>query len=342
MKTFLQFSLGLLSAIAPAFAGPALLVTTNTALYNVDSTGVATVFSTYDGSNNPFSFAQARGLALGPDGNYYVADLGNGSDGGIYRVNSSTGVVSSFAELNRAYGLAWSGGTLYASTFASAGTVTSFDLSGNSILSVGTGYSNLSAILVGSDDDLFVSSGGAHGVLHITNLSGAGPGVSIFADTQPHGAYANGPISTPRGITFVGQTLYIADSASCTGACIQGGNDVAAYDPSTPSMYAFSTSLASGGNPQGLLYDSASNSLYFARNTGGAISAISLTDSTVTNYASITGAHDLIVLSAQPSPSLAQRFSASQPLQLSLSVCGSAARKRPFRTIVVPKKRPAT
>jgi DNA-binding beta-propeller fold protein YncE len=288
LKVKLWGGIALMCAAAPAFAGPFLLATTNDTLWKVDDTGVASAFAT--------GFTSARGVTVGPDGNYYVADLA----GSIVKVDSGTGNTSAFATLGKAYGVAWQGDTLYATAFDSTNTISKFDTTGAAAGSISTGQtgSNLTDLLFGNNGDLYVSSQGAKGVLHIDSENN----VTLFADTSGQAAFdINGNnVSTPRGIALVGDSLYVSDSASCS--CSAGGNNITIFDATTGLFTG--TLVAPAGNPQGLAFDTTTNDFYFASNTGGGI-LISDLAGTTTSYASIAGTHDLVILSGAPEPGTA-------------------------------------
>jgi DNA-binding beta-propeller fold protein YncE len=276
----------------PAFAGPSLLVTTGTTLFTVDATGAATAL----GSTSQYT--SARGVAVGPDGNYYVADLGTGT---VNQVNPNTGVATAFASVSGAYGLAWFGNQLYVSSFNGSGTLTTLDSTGTSVGSFSTGFSNLTDLAFDSNGSLFVSSGGAHGVLKV-DLTGQT--ASLFANTQANGGASDGngnPISTPRGIAFEGGNLFVDDSANCSGACTSGGQEIAEYDGTTGAYIA---TLVSGlSSPKGMLFDSDTNAFFVAASSGSGIDEVDL-QGNVTLYSALAGTQDLALLtSATPEPS---------------------------------------
>ncbi|MCU1331007.1 MAG: hypothetical protein JWN34_6377 [Bryobacterales bacterium] len=263
----------------------AMFVSTNTTVYSVDNAGLASVYAT--------GFTSARGLAMSSNGDLFVADFGAGKVKTV-----SGGNVTDFSLIANPYGLLFDGSTLLVSQFQASASVISVDSTGTVTNTVNTGYSNLTELAFGTNGDLFVGSGGAHGVLR-RDL-----GVySIFADTSVNGAsYNNSSISTPRSMVFADGKMYVADSGTCTGAaCYEPGNDIQVFDAGTG---AYLSSVSSGGgNPQGLAFDIATQLLYVARNSDSTLNTVDLANlNAVATFSSISGAHSVLLVNDTNAP----------------------------------------
>jgi sugar lactone lactonase YvrE len=273
----------------PAFAGT-IYFDTATTLYTLDQTsGTVTQLAT--------GFTGARGIAVGSDGNLYVADYGAGE---LDQVVGST--INPYATISGAYGVVADGNNLLVSTFTSTGdivTVTAAD----TFTTMVTPYGNLTDLTFGPNGDLYFGAQSASSVIQWdgTNYSTY---VSLAGD--------GGTVPTPRGLSFDGSgNLYVADSASLNGF----GSGVYKFDGMVLSK------LTPAGAVKGLGLDSDSNTLYFADNINGGIYSEAITGGAPTVVASISGPQELFV-DPTPEPGTMALFG------LGLAVVGVCRRVR--------------
>ena len=242
-------------------------------VFTVTSSGTYTVLASFTGTTGalPGSVPETR-LVSGGDGNLYGATAGGGAGGfgTLFRVNISSGVVSSLASFTGTtgglpgtspatdlvlatdgslYGTTTSGGlnsagSLYRLT--TGGTATSLvSFTGNG--GVATGSSPISGLVVGADHNLYgtTSNGGVNGLGSVYRWTLAGAFTSLASFTNAAGAL---PGSQPSGM------LYQAADGWFYGSCNFGGlyniGTVYRFHPSglAQTLYTFGTN-ADGGSP---------------------------------------------------------------------------------------------
>jgi len=242
-----------LSAV-PAVAGPVgnsstLYVDSNTDVYTVSPSGAVSQLT----PGTPFT--EARGLAFGPGG-LTVADLGAGN---VSLVNPSTGAVSGFTNpitLGGAYGVAWSGSTLFVSSFTGSG-LNAYNASGTQLGITFTGISGDSlADLAVHNGSLYVSDVTKEAVLKFSLGGGAGTTFASLVGLNGTG------VEVPRQISFdANGDLFVADSrgnGAGNGVGVGGYLDEFSPGGTFLTQIAFPDSnypTIPNANPKGLLVD---------------------------------------------------------------------------------------
>src|SRR5262249_26776370 len=144
-----------------------------------------------------------RGIAIGPDNNVYVGDIGNGT---IQKFNGLTGaalgtfVPNGSGGLGSSHGLAFgANGDLFVSNFVNGGgNVLEYQGPGGAspgafvkIFATANGLAGPTGLAFGPNGDLFVASSSNNQILEFTST---GAFVKVFA--------SGGPLSAPAGLSF--------------------------------------------------------------------------------------------------------------------------------------------
>jgi hypothetical protein len=266
MKSAFYAVLSCAMAVSPAFS-TTLYVDTANNLYTIDTTTGSATQVTLTESSSPFSFAGARGMAFGANGDLYVADYAGNE---VYQIDGS-GNVTPFAAVNAPYGVATNGSAFLISSFNSAGTISVLDSGGGSLGSfsltgVNSSYNNLTNVVYGPNGDLYLSSQGAAAVLQYDGTSW-----TTFATLTLSGA-----VPTPRGIVFDGDTLFVADSYTNTsGGAGSGIYEFSLSGTDTPdgltagSESEFLSTYNDG--TKGLILDPSTDDLYAAESVNNEV-----------------------------------------------------------------------
>jgi sugar lactone lactonase YvrE len=166
------------------------------------------------------------GIAVGPDGDVYVADAANSV---VDRFDTSGNFLGTFAssDLFMPSGLAFGpDGNLYVANFGAGNNsyIVRFDTSGNLVdaspfVPSSTGLYDPGAIAFGPDGDLYIADSSNGAVDKVIPTSG------IFSTLIPAGCSST-PFTNPQGVAFGPDgNLYVSDAGS---GC---------YDPSAPGQY---------------------------------------------------------------------------------------------------------
>jgi DNA-binding beta-propeller fold protein YncE len=169
------------------------------------------------------------GIAVGADGDVYVADFNNNA---IDKFSASGTFLGTFISsgLNGPTGLAFGpGGDLYVANFGSGGNsyVAQFDSGGNavnlSLVPSSTGLFDPEAIAFGPDGNLYIADSSNGAVDQVLLPSGA------FNTLIPAGCPST-PFANPQGVVFAASgNLYISDAGFGCG----GSTDYGVYEYNT-------------------------------------------------------------------------------------------------------------
>ena len=189
---------------------------------------------------------QPYGIAVGPDGNFYVAGFNSNNIVSYAADGSYLGIFSTHGQLNNPSGLAWGGdGNLYVANFG-GNNILRIDAGGTfiDIWGVGGALNGPEALAFSPDGDLYVSSSGNNRVVVFDGVLG-GAATTVI----------NSGLSNPEQIVFDGAgNLYIANSS---------GNDVLRWDGAALTSYFTHPDLSQASGlafgPDGLLYVSSFN-----------------------------------------------------------------------------------
>ena len=213
------------------------------------------------------------GLALGPDGNLYVASSGSNE---VYSYNLATAAnVATFLAANAGglsnpHDIAFSGGFLYVGSVGTNSVIRylfTTPATFNTYVAPGLGgLANQSALLFDASGNLLLSSTGSNQVLsYAPNATAATSGVPLTPDG----------LSAPEDLQFVGSALLVSSFNT---------NEVLSYNASTGAQIGVFIAPGSGGlsGPQSLVFNgtsvfvtsSATNSVLQYDSTSGLFSGV--------------------------------------------------------------------
>jgi len=266
---------------------------TNGGLFRFDSANPYGTMTILSGTG---TFEQPSALALGPDGNLYVGDLGSG--GRISRYNLTTGSVSTVALVNSgvsgyagpvwpaaiAFRPASQGGQMLVgrSPFGSTipypqGPVLQIDgWQGNSPVvtdyTTGTTQAYAPGLAVAPDGTLYASNALYNPPYMVGNVLSFGTSGAIIGEVVPDGSQSGG-LFGPSGLVLSGSTLYTASVMNgtvyatdlTTGSTSQFGPSLGTFEAGAMAQLASGDLLVGSPNGAGNIYQvwsSGSSTLY--------------------------------------------------------------------------------